>query len=90
MRDTPETTTPATALAAFTPLADFYVWLQQTQIAYAKRALDTYTAWLKQLGFPADLVDYHSHVVSSAIDAPDAKARAWAVRFTSGGFTPAN
>ncbi|NVO12642.1 MAG: hypothetical protein HXX10_01260 [Rhodoplanes sp.] len=72
--------------SAFGPLARFYATFYETQIGQAKRVLDYYRSLLNGLGREHE--DFHSFVVGSAIEAPDAQARAWAVRYTAGGLAP--
>lgn len=71
---------------AFGPLARFYAGLYEVQISQAKQILDYYRHLLDSLGRANQ--DFHSFVVGSAIEAPDAQARAWAVRYTAGGLAP--
>lgn len=79
---------PAKAVAAspLAPYFDFYTSLYESQITNAKQVLDYYLAVVKSFGRANE--DFHSFVVGSAIEAPDAVARAWAMRYTSGGLSP--
>ncbi|RAI42080.1 hypothetical protein [Rhodoplanes roseus] len=84
--DIPEKSVPAGS--AFGPLGRFYTGLYEAQISQAKRVLDYYRTLLNGLATQREAQDFHSFVVGSAIEAPDAQARAWAVRYTSGGLAP--
>jgi hypothetical protein len=84
--DIPEKAEPAGT--AFGPLARFYTGLYEAQISQAKRVLDYYRGLLNGLAGDRGVQDFHSFVVGSAIEAPDAQARAWAVRYTAGGLAP--
>lgn len=84
--DIPQKSEPAGS--AFGPLARFYATFYEAQIGQAKRVLDYYRSLLNGLGGSRGDEDFHSFVVGSAIEAPDAQARAWAVRYTAGGLAP--
>ncbi|MTW15371.1 hypothetical protein GJ689_04020 [Rhodoplanes serenus] len=78
---------PESTGSAFGSLARFYASFYEAQIGQAKRVLDYYRNLLNGLGGQRE-ADYHSFVVGSAIEAPDAQARARAVRYTAGGYAP--
>jgi hypothetical protein len=71
---------------AFGPLARFYATFYESQIGHAKRVLEYYRSLLDRLG--GEKEDFHSFVLYSALEAPDAQAKAWALRYTAGGLAP--
>lgn len=76
-------------VAAGSPLSPYYEFfasLYEAQITNAKHALDYQLALVKSFGRANE--DFHSYVVGSALEAPDAVARAWAMRYTAGGLSP--
>ncbi|MBK5962360.1 hypothetical protein CCR97_29835 [Rhodoplanes elegans] len=76
----------AAAVSPFAPYYAFFADFYEAQITNAKHVLDYHLAMVKSFGRVNE--DFHSYVVGSAIEAPDAVARAWAMRYTAGGLSP--
>lgn len=73
----------------FGSTARLYATLVDAQIGQTRRVLEFYHTWLTIWGVHHTPDEYHSSVVDSAIKEPGAQARAWAMRYTSGGLAPA-
>ncbi|EJW11510.1 hypothetical protein A33M_3123 [Rhodovulum sp. PH10] len=78
------------AETVFETTARFYASVWDAQIAQTKRILDFYHHWLTLWGGHHRPEEYHTSELDSALADPDAKAKAWAVRYTAGGLAPAD